>query len=63
MFAAWEAKHVVARLARASDGANLGSFDIGNTDQNPSQGFAFDGSNIWAANSGTIGAPFPFVSK
>jgi hypothetical protein len=47
----WVGAHNIVKL-RASDGANLGSFDIGNTDQNPSQGIAFDGINIWAPNTG-----------
>lgn len=58
----WVGAHNIVKL-RASDGANLGSFDIGNTGQNPSQGIAFDGTNIWAANSGTNGAPGNTVTK
>ena len=58
----WVGAHNIVKL-RASDGANLGSFDVGNTDQNPSQGIAFDGTNIWAANSGTNGAPGNTVTK
>src|SRR5258708_407969 len=58
----WVGGHNIVKL-RASDGTNLGSFDIGNTDQNPSQGMAFDGVNIWAANSGTNGATATAVSK
>ena len=31
---------------RASDGTNLGTFNVGNTPQ----GVVFDGANIWVAN-------------
>lgn len=58
----WVGAHNIVKL-RASDGANLGSFDIGNTAQNLSQGIAFDGTNIWAANSGTNSAPGHTVTK
>ena len=58
----WVGAHNIVKLG-ASDGANLGSFDIGNTDQNPSQGIAFDGTNIWAANTGTNSAPLHTVTK
>ena len=34
---------------RASDGANLGNFDVGAA----SFGVAFDGANIWVANQGS----------
>jgi DNA-binding beta-propeller fold protein YncE len=34
---------------RVSDGANLGTFPVGN---NP-QGVAFDGANMWVANGGS----------
>jgi hypothetical protein len=58
----WVGAHNIVKL-RASDGANLGSFDIGNTGTNPSQGIAFDGTNIWAANTGTNSAPQHTVTK
>jgi len=34
---------------RASDGANLGNFSVGNQPT----GVAFDGANIWVANQGS----------
>jgi len=58
----WVGAHNIVKL-RASDGANLGSFDIGNTGSNPSQGIAFDGTNIWASNTGTNSAPQQTVTE
>lgn len=58
----WVGAHNIVKV-RASDGAILGSFDIGNTGSNSSQGIAFDGTNIWASNTGTNSAPQQTVTK
>src|SRR5260370_934562 len=58
----WVGAHNILKL-RASDGANLGSFDIGNIEQSPSQGIAFDGTNIWAPITGPPGSPGHTVAK
>ena len=62
--AARKACSLISHVMRASsDGENLGSFDIGNTAPNPSQGLAFDGTNIWAPSTGTNSAPGSTVKK